>query len=311
MFCCRARVDRRANSPVSCRRVSSNASVRWSAGPSLVLQLGRQSGQLRLLGHGPLTVLGQLGPGGVEVGGQPPVLVERVGEAGLRRPGCRDVAGADQQAHRHPEGDAGDESHDESGDHDQSSPGPSRPTGPAYRGGVSLQGDAPAGGGPSGGLCQHGAMHRVVIVGAGFGGLSAARALVGAPVEVTIVDQRNFHTFQPLLYEVATAGLEAGDVAYPVRAIFGRSRNVTFRFGDGDRGRLGPPAGHPGGRRPAALRLGHRGQWRHRPVLRYPGGRRVHLPPLHAAATPGSCGTTSCAVSRTPTPTRTRRPAGC
>ena len=53
----------------------------------------------------------------------------------------------------------------------------------------------------------------------------------GAPVEVTIVDQRNFHTFQPLLYEVATAGLEAGDVAYPVRAIFGRSRNVTFRFG--------------------------------------------------------------------------------
>jgi NADH:ubiquinone reductase (H+-translocating) len=73
-------------------------------------------------------------------------------------------------------------------------------------------------------------MHRVVIVGAGFGGLSAARALVGAPVEVTIVDQRNFHTFQPLLYEVATAGLEAGDVAYPVRAIFGRSRNVTFRL---------------------------------------------------------------------------------
>ncbi len=74
-------------------------------------------------------------------------------------------------------------------------------------------------------------MHRVVIVGAGFGGLSAARALVGGPVEVTIVDQRNFHTFQPLLYEVATAGLEAGDVAYPVRAIFGRSRNITFRFG--------------------------------------------------------------------------------
>jgi NADH dehydrogenase len=74
-------------------------------------------------------------------------------------------------------------------------------------------------------------MHRVVIVGAGFAGLSAARTLVGQPVEVTIIDQRNFHTFQPLLYEVATAGLEAGDVAYPVRAIFGRSKNVTFRFG--------------------------------------------------------------------------------
>ncbi len=73
-------------------------------------------------------------------------------------------------------------------------------------------------------------MHRVVIVGAGFAGLSAARALVGKPVEVTIVDQRNFHTFQPLLYEVATAGLDSGDVAYPIRAIFGKADNVTFRF---------------------------------------------------------------------------------
>jgi NADH dehydrogenase len=73
-------------------------------------------------------------------------------------------------------------------------------------------------------------MHRVVIVGAGFAGLSAARALVGKPVDVTVVDQRNFHTFQPLLYEVATAGLDSGDVAYPVRAIFGRSGNVAFRF---------------------------------------------------------------------------------
>jgi NADH dehydrogenase len=73
-------------------------------------------------------------------------------------------------------------------------------------------------------------MHRVVVVGAGFAGLSAARSLVGEPFSVTIVDQRNFHTFQPLLYEVATAGLDAGDVAYPVRAIFGKAGNVTFRF---------------------------------------------------------------------------------
>jgi NADH dehydrogenase len=73
-------------------------------------------------------------------------------------------------------------------------------------------------------------MHRVVVVGAGFGGLSAARTLIGKPAEVTIVDQRNFHTFQPLLYEVATAGLESGDVAYPIRSIFGRADNVTFRF---------------------------------------------------------------------------------
>jgi NADH:ubiquinone reductase (H+-translocating) len=73
-------------------------------------------------------------------------------------------------------------------------------------------------------------MHRVVIVGAGFGGLAAARALIGQPVEVTIVDQRNFHTFQPMLYEVATAGLDSGDVAYPIRVIFGKAPNVRFRF---------------------------------------------------------------------------------
>ena len=73
-------------------------------------------------------------------------------------------------------------------------------------------------------------MDRVVIVGAGFGGLAAARRLAGKPVEVTIVDQRNFHTFQPLLYEVATAGLDPGDVAYPIRTLFGRAGNVTFRF---------------------------------------------------------------------------------
>jgi NADH dehydrogenase len=74
-------------------------------------------------------------------------------------------------------------------------------------------------------------MHRVVIIGAGFGGLSAARSLARKPVDVTIIDQRNFHTFQPLLYEVSTAGLDPGDVAYPIRAIFGRVPNVTFRYG--------------------------------------------------------------------------------
>jgi len=79
-------------------------------------------------------------------------------------------------------------------------------------------------------MCHHGQVHRLVIVGAGFAGLSAARTLVAKPVEVTIVDQRNFHTFQPLLYEVATAGLDAGDVAYPVRAIFGHHDNVSVRF---------------------------------------------------------------------------------
>ena len=74
-------------------------------------------------------------------------------------------------------------------------------------------------------------MHKVVIVGAGFGGLAAAKALSGQEVEVTLVDQRNFHTFLPLLYEVATAGLDPADVAYPVRAVIGRTPNIRFRFG--------------------------------------------------------------------------------
>jgi NADH dehydrogenase len=84
-------------------------------------------------------------------------------------------------------------------------------------------------------------VHRVVIVGAGFAGLSAAKALIGQDVDVTVVDQRNFHTFQPMLYEVATAGLDSGDVAYPIRVIFGKAPNVSFRFAmvtgvDWDRG---------------------------------------------------------------------------
>jgi NADH dehydrogenase len=72
---------------------------------------------------------------------------------------------------------------------------------------------------------------QVVIVGAGFGGLAAARGLAKAPVEVTIVDQANFTTFQPLLYQVATAGLNAADVAHPVRGLFHKQPNVTFRQG--------------------------------------------------------------------------------
>ena len=67
------------------------------------------------------------------------------------------------------------------------------------------------------------------MIGAGFGGLAAVRELADAPVHVTIVDRHNFHTFQPLLYQVATAGLNAADVAYAVRGIFQRQRNVSFR----------------------------------------------------------------------------------
>ncbi len=71
----------------------------------------------------------------------------------------------------------------------------------------------------------------MVVIGAGFGGLQAVKALAGRAVDVTVVDQHNFHTFQPLLYQVATAGLEPSDVAYPVRTIFGHDHNVTFRHG--------------------------------------------------------------------------------
>ncbi len=70
----------------------------------------------------------------------------------------------------------------------------------------------------------------VVIVGAGFGGLAAAKALRRAPVDVTLVDRHNFHTFQPLLYQVATSGLTPGDVAHPVRGIFQDQGNVAFRL---------------------------------------------------------------------------------
>ena len=72
---------------------------------------------------------------------------------------------------------------------------------------------------------------RVVIVGAGFGGLNAAKALRRAPVDVLMIDQNNYHTFQPLLYQVATAGLEAGDIAHQVRHVFRRQRNFRFRQG--------------------------------------------------------------------------------
>lgn len=70
---------------------------------------------------------------------------------------------------------------------------------------------------------------RVVVIGAGFGGLAAAKELADDDVGVTVVDRNNFHTFLPLLYQVATAGLNAADVAYPVRGIFRRQRNVSFR----------------------------------------------------------------------------------
>jgi NADH dehydrogenase FAD-containing subunit len=72
---------------------------------------------------------------------------------------------------------------------------------------------------------------QVVIVGAGFGGLAAAHALRNAPVDVTVVDKRNYHLFQPLLYQVATAGLSPAQIASPIRGILRRQRNATVLMG--------------------------------------------------------------------------------
>ncbi|NET86170.1 MAG: NAD(P)/FAD-dependent oxidoreductase [Moorea sp. SIO1F2] len=73
--------------------------------------------------------------------------------------------------------------------------------------------------------------HHVVIIGGGFGGLYAAQALRKAPVKVTLIDKRNFHLFQPLLYQVATGGLSAGDISSPLRAILSHQKNTQVLMG--------------------------------------------------------------------------------
>src|SRR5215218_1483731 len=73
--------------------------------------------------------------------------------------------------------------------------------------------------------------HRVVVIGGGFGGLQAATHLARAPVELTLIDRRNFHLFQPLTYQVATGALSPAEVSYPLRAIFKRRRNVRVLLG--------------------------------------------------------------------------------
>src|SRR6202158_3064457 len=77
------------------------------------------------------------------------------------------------------------------------------------------------------------ALPRVLIVGAGFGGLNAAQALAKAPVQITVIDQKNFHTFQPLLYQVATAGLSPGEIAAPIRSILRSHKNIEVLMAEG------------------------------------------------------------------------------
>lgn len=75
-------------------------------------------------------------------------------------------------------------------------------------------------------------MHRVVILGGGFGGLYTAKALRKAPVQVTLLDRRNFHLFQPLLYQVATGSLSPGEIAAPLRSVLGKQKNAQVLLGD-------------------------------------------------------------------------------
>src|SRR5213595_2146225 len=74
--------------------------------------------------------------------------------------------------------------------------------------------------------------HQVVIVGGGFGGLHAAQRLKDAPVQITLIDRRNFHLFQPLLYQVATGGLSPANIAAPLRAVLKRQRNTRVLLGE-------------------------------------------------------------------------------
>jgi NADH:ubiquinone reductase (H+-translocating) len=74
--------------------------------------------------------------------------------------------------------------------------------------------------------------HRVVILGGGFGGLNAAQKLKRAPVEVTLIDRRNFHLFQPLLYQVATGSLSPGEIAAPLRGVLAKQKNTRVLLGE-------------------------------------------------------------------------------
>jgi NADH:ubiquinone reductase (H+-translocating) len=74
--------------------------------------------------------------------------------------------------------------------------------------------------------------HRVVILGGGFGGMYAAQALKNAPVEITLVDKRNFHLFQPLLYQVATGSLSPGEISAPIRSVLSKQKNTNVLLGE-------------------------------------------------------------------------------
>ena len=81
-------------------------------------------------------------------------------------------------------------------------------------------------------MTQHVNRPRVVVIGAGFAGINAAKALARAPVDVTVVDRKNHHTFQPLLYQVALAVLSPAEIASPVRTVLRRAANIEVLLGE-------------------------------------------------------------------------------
>ena len=81
-------------------------------------------------------------------------------------------------------------------------------------------------------MTQNGSGTRIVIIGAGFAGINAAKALSRAPVEVTVIDRKNHHTFQPLLYQVALAVLSPAEIASPIRTVLSRASNMEVLLGE-------------------------------------------------------------------------------
>ncbi|GIV81401.1 MAG: hypothetical protein KatS3mg051_0755 [Anaerolineae bacterium] len=126
---------------------------------------------------------------------------------------------------------------------------------------------------------------RIVIIGAGFGGLSAVKRLASADVDVLLIDRENFHLFTPLLYQVATSGLEPGEIAYPVRGILRGMERVRFLRGDVlaiDPPGQGRHRGHRLWRPPRALRLPDRGGGQPDRLLRAGADRAARLRPEDA-----------------------------
>ena len=100
-----------------------------------------------------------------------------------------------------------------------------------FRNEVDALGTAPAGDDSSAGSRRVNKPWKVVIVGGGFGGLSAAQHLKSSSVEVTLIDRRNYHLFQPLLYQVATGSLSPGEIAFPLRGVLSKQKNARVWLG--------------------------------------------------------------------------------